>query len=97
LLRTKEDGHAEHRPAADHPGNLERYAVRSPGRWTLNAALAKGFAVTERLRLQLRAELFNALNHTNLGGLQAHISQATFGRLTSASARSAQIGARLDF
>jgi hypothetical protein len=49
------------------------------------------------VRLQLRGDFFNALNHTNLGGLVTDVSKSTFGQLTSASSRSVQIGARLTF
>jgi hypothetical protein len=83
--------------AAERPGNLGRNALRAPGQWNLDASLAKSFALRERLRLQLRCDFFNALNHTNLGGLQADISKATFGRLTSATSRTGQLGARLEF
>lgn len=83
--------------ASIRPGNVSRYSVRAPGAWTLDASLAKSFELTERLRLQLRAEMFNAFNHTNLGGLVTDVSRATFGQLTSASSRSIQIGARLSF
>ena len=83
--------------AAARPGDLGRYAVRAPGQWNLDASLAKSFSIRENCRLQLRADAFDALNHTNLGGLQTDISKSTFGRLTSATPRSLQIGARLVF
>jgi hypothetical protein len=83
--------------ASIRPGNLSRNAFRAPGAINLDASLAKNFAVTERVRLQLRGEFFNALNHTNLGGLVTDISKTNFGRLTSATARTGQIGARLTF
>ena len=83
--------------AGARPGDLGRYALRAPGAWNLDASLAKNFELTERFKLQLRGDLFNAFNHTNLGGLVANISKSTFGRLTSATSRSIQIGARLTF
>lgn len=78
-------------------GSLGRYALRAPGIWNLDFSLAKNFAIHERLRLQLRGDAFNALNHTNLGGLVVDISKSNFGRLTSATARSLQIGAKVIF
>lgn len=39
----------------------------SPGFWNLDAALNKRFSVGESRYFQLRWELFNALNHQNLG------------------------------
>jgi hypothetical protein len=79
------------------PGNLSRNAVRVPGLENLDASLAKSLQFTERFRFQLRADTFNTLNHTNLSGLVTAINNSTFGRLTQATARTMQIGARLTF
>jgi hypothetical protein len=43
-----------------------RNAFRGPGNWNLDFAVYKTFTLTERFRLQLRGEAFNALNHSNL-------------------------------
>jgi hypothetical protein len=79
------------------PGNLGRYAIRVPGVWNLDLSAAKAFAMTEKFRLQLRGDAFNALNHTNLGGLVTNIASSSFGQLTSATSRTIQIGAKLMF
>ena len=80
------------------PGNLERYGLYSPGLVNLDASLAKTFSFREKVRLQLRADTFNTLNHTNLAGLVATInSGSSFGRLTTATPRTMQVGARLTF
>ena len=48
-------------------GVLPRNVFRQPGLFFLNTALLKNFALRqERLRLQLRCELYNLLNHANL-------------------------------
>ena len=83
--------------ASVRPGNLGRNAIRVPGLWNVDASLAKNLAVTEKLRVQLRGDLFNAFNHTNLSGLTTDISRGTFGRLTSAVSRSMQVGMRVAF
>ncbi len=83
--------------ASIRPGNLGRNAIRQPGLWNLDASLAKNVALTERVRFQLRADLFNSFNHTNLGGLVTDVSRSTFGRLTTATSRSMQLGAKLSF
>jgi Carboxypeptidase regulatory-like domain len=41
--------------------------IRSPGFWNLDAALAKQFHLTESKYFEFRWEVFNALNHQNLG------------------------------
>jgi len=46
-------------------GNSGYDIVRGPGQATVDAALSRKFAVTEKLDLQLRAEAFNLLNQTN--------------------------------
>ena len=79
------------------PGNLSRNSIRPAGPWNVDLSAAKNSAITERLNLQLRGDLFNGLNHTNLGGLQTNINSARFGQFTAAGARTIQIGAKLVF
>lgn len=43
-----------------------RNAFRGPGYWNFDFGLYKNFQITERVRLQLRGELFNLFNHSNL-------------------------------
>ncbi len=83
--------------ASARPGTIGRGAIRAPGAWTVDASLAKNFQFTERWRFQFRADLFNALNHTNLGGVSTNITAGNFGRLTSAASRGVQLNARLSF
>ncbi|MDQ2712276.1 MAG: carboxypeptidase-like regulatory domain-containing protein [Acidobacteriota bacterium] len=46
-------------------GNVGRNAFTGPGLVTLDASLMKTTVLHERLSLQLRGEVFNALNHAN--------------------------------
>jgi hypothetical protein len=43
-----------------------RNLFRLPGFWNYDAALAKKFTIGERYGIELRAELFNLFNHSNL-------------------------------
>jgi hypothetical protein len=43
-----------------------RDTFRGPGHWNLDLGVYKTFKVTERFGLQLRAEAFNLMNHSNL-------------------------------
>ena len=79
------------------PGNLGRNVLRAPGMWNLDLSVAKDLAITERIKLQLRGDAFNSLNHTNLGGLVTNITSSSFGYFTSATARSLQVGAKILF
>jgi|SRR5579863_744503 len=43
-----------------------RDAFRAPGVWNFDLAVYKNFDLTERFKLQFRAEAFNVFNHSNL-------------------------------
>jgi hypothetical protein len=83
--------------ASARPGNLARNAFTLPGVWNVNVSLSKAVNITESVRFHLRADFLNAFNHTNLGGLTTNISSGAFGRFTSATARTVQLGARVSF
>jgi hypothetical protein len=53
-------------PAYGTVGNLSRNSLTGPGFSDVDLSLTKNTHVTERLRAQFRAEVFNVLNHTNL-------------------------------
>jgi hypothetical protein len=50
------------RPDLCHYGNSGRNIMTSPGQKNLDFSLFKNFSVTERFKIQLRGEAFNALN-----------------------------------
>ncbi len=54
-------------PAAGTYGNLGRGVFNGPGLADLDLSLFKTTALSERTKLQFRAEFFNALNHPNFG------------------------------
>jgi hypothetical protein len=54
-------------PALYQYGNSGFDILRGPGMATVDASLARTFALSERLRLHARAEAFNLVNRTNLG------------------------------
>jgi hypothetical protein len=71
-------------------GNLGFDAVRGPGRNNFDLSLNKSFAITERFRMEFRAEAFNAFNHTqfegnsNTGGISTNLGSSNFGAVTNA-------------
>jgi len=80
------------------PGNVGKASLRAPGYWTLDMNLGKSFKITEQTALQLRLDIFNALNHVNWGGPGTDINNSLFGRITGAgAARSMQLAVRLAF
>jgi|GEM_PF-316320 len=96
---------------AIRPGTAGKSLVRAFGSWGVDLSLAKNFKITEGTRLQFRADMFNALNHVNLGGPSSGCgnpatgpnnsvicSTSSFGRISSAGGmRSMQMGLRLQF
>lgn len=43
-----------------------RNLFRAPGNWNVDFAIHKSFTLTERMKLQFRAEAFNVFNHSNM-------------------------------
>jgi hypothetical protein len=54
-------------PANYTLGNVGRGVILGPGLWNVDLSLAKEIAFTERWKLAVRGEFFNAFNHTNWG------------------------------
>ncbi len=80
------------------PGNSGRGTITAPGIVKWDFSVFKQFAVTERVRFQLRGEAFNVLNHTNYNAPTVALGNANFGRILGArDPRNIQIGAKLIF
>jgi hypothetical protein len=91
-------------------GTLGRNVVRAPGQLDLNLAVGRSFPLRERLRLAIRMEAYNALNHTNFLAPSSSLSlttnsagqpiwnSPTYGVITAANqARFLQLVGRFDF
>jgi hypothetical protein len=89
--------------AASSPGtfgNLGRNTGRGPVPVNLDASLFKAFPIpfAEGHRLEFRGEFFNAINRVNLGNPNTSLTNALFGRITSAGdPRIIQLGLRYSF
>jgi hypothetical protein len=86
-------------PPAYTYGDVGRNSIYGPGMQTLDLAIARTFAITERTTFQFRAEAFNALNKVNLGTPNRYVNEPQFGTITMAMTpgREIQLGARLSF
>lgn len=91
---------------SDIYGDLPFNALRGPGRQNWNLSLFKSFLISESRgsRFELRADAFNAWNHTqfhgdvNTGGISLNAGSGNFGAVTSAfDPREIQLGAKLVF
>ncbi|MBV9082841.1 MAG: TonB-dependent receptor, partial [Acidobacteriaceae bacterium] len=47
-------------------GMLGRNSFTAPGAWTFNLEASKSCSITERVKLDIRGEAFNIMNHSNL-------------------------------
>jgi hypothetical protein len=56
-----------------------RNAFRGPGAWNLDLAISKSFTLTERLKLEFRAEGFDLLNHHNFYVNALNLDASNFG------------------
>jgi hypothetical protein len=79
-------------------GTLGRNVARTPGLLSFDTSLDRIFNLTERFHLDVRADAFNVINHTNFAapsqsgiqipgiatGVSAALNSTTFGRITSA-------------
>ncbi|HEV2764534.1 MAG TPA: hypothetical protein VGV38_16255, partial [Pyrinomonadaceae bacterium] len=75
-------------PLENRQGTLGYNALRGFPLVQLDSALRRQFALNERLRLDLRAEVFNLLNQPNFGNPVANLSSNLFGLSTQTFARS---------
>jgi hypothetical protein len=57
--------------------------LRGPGFWQLDLGLQREFRIVETLRLQFRAEAFNALNRTQLVNPNQNLNSPTFGQISA--------------
>jgi hypothetical protein len=79
-------------------GNIGRNTMIGPGQANMDAAVMKIFQITEMMRLQFRAEFFNAFNRVNFGLPGNIVSAGSFGRITSAgSPRVVQFGLKANW
>jgi len=71
--------------------------LRADGVNNVDASVIKNIPIAERLQLQFRAEMFNALNRTQFNEPDTNPTSGTFGRLTSAAnlPRAVQLALRL--
>lgn len=85
--------------APGQTSGLERAVVNGPSTFNTDFTLLKNISVTERIRVQLRGELFNAFNQVNfVPGQFLDINGTNFGRITSTlTPRVVQFAFRLQF
>src|SRR5205085_8209477 len=87
-------------------GSLTRNgSINGPGYLMLDSTIIKKLKFTERIGGELRADIFNILNHPNFGNPSTSLTSTTFGQITSSSGpfnnyanpRAMRFGARITF
>jgi hypothetical protein len=89
-------------PPMNVRGNSGFGTVRGPGQERVDLSLAKTFTLYKRLQMELRADAFNALNHSQWNGINTTYpsgnAQYPFGQVNSAGdARIVQVAGKLSF
>jgi hypothetical protein len=88
-------------PAAYTFGDAGRTFGEGPGSVSLDTSLLKDFPIREKVKLQFRLEVLNALNHPSFGNPNTQQGSPAFGQITSLvagnQARIFQLGAHLKF
>jgi hypothetical protein len=86
-------------PMAGEVGNLKVLQFDRPAVFTMDAAIAKQFKITGRVRFEFKAELLNALNSVYFNAGDYNINSTTFGRITGVAvgARVVQFSGRIEF
>lgn len=71
-------------PANGTWGDLGRDTLRAPGLFQIDSALSKRVRLSEQMAFELGVQVFNIMNHPQLGAPLSNISStASFGRITS--------------
>jgi hypothetical protein len=89
-------------PAVGFPyqllGTCGRNIVTGPPFRSWDTSLSKNFNLSERFKLNFRADFFDVVNHPNFNTPNRYFATATFGRITSAQLpRLIQFGLHLSF
>ena len=87
-------------PAQYSMGNGSRTEpdLRNPGAISFDSVLSRWQPIREGMKLQFRAEMYDIMNHPNLGAPSASITSSTFGQITSKStSRTITLALRLTF
>jgi len=89
-------------PAQYTFGNAPRNVLRGPKAMITDLSMVKNVPVGGSVRLQIRAEIFNAFNTVNYGNPNAVFGSGTFGRISATNSsypnmRQIQLGAKVIF
>ena len=98
-LDRADPNHAFENPGILQYGTSGYDILRGPGLTTVDASIARRFALSDRLHIETRVEAFNFLNRTNFGLPERILGLGTSGAInhTSTPSRQIQIVARVEW
>ena len=83
---------------AIRPGNLGNGILRGPASVSVDVSLSKNFQLREHMKLQIRGDMFNFLNHVNYSDPGSGLNSATFGEINGAGGmRVIQLNGRISW
>jgi hypothetical protein len=86
------------RPELGTFGTLGKNSFRGPNLFNWDMGIFKGVPITERFRVEFRAEFFNIFNRANFNNPNGNVSAGGFGTITgAASPRIGQLALKLVF
>jgi len=97
------DAQAVNCPTLRTYGSFRRNSLSGPGLVNLDMSLSKTTAITERLKLEIRGDFFNLLNHAEFANPDTIPTDGTFGQITNTGVpgdereRIIQLAARFSF
>ncbi len=98
LTRRAENAAAFAAAPEGRPGNGGRSAFRGPAYQVWDVSVRKQFRLPGEVRVQLQADLFNALNQVNWNSVDTNMANRSFGTVTSVNPpRNVQLGVRVLF
>ncbi len=72
-------------------GTSPRFPLHGPGINNWDLSIMRNFPIRERLKMQLRGEWFNAMNHPQYSNPNTTIGNPSFGRITSTSGNGSRV------
>lgn len=82
----------------NRPGNAKVQNILGPGYQVWNLTIAKNTRLRDNVLFQLRAEAYNAFNHTNFNAISTVVGATNYGQVTSTGdPRTMQVGAKFTF
>ena len=82
------------------PGNVGRNPIFGPGQFAVDVGVFKDFSITERFKLQFRAQAYNIANHPQFSPPDTSVLDSNFGRITRTlldTERQLEFAARVTF